>query len=383
MDGGLRMVDLKNTLTTLKVSWLKKVEDDDDVKLLINDSVPEICNILKFGLHYSKELKSVINNPFWSDVVKHFIILSEKCIPVTSDEMLSEPIFYNDNIVRGNKVIIIKGWVDHNIVFIHQLFNDRNKLMTYQEFMNKHPWCQTNFLVYTGITEAVKQYLRKMNMQEENITLNFSNKTKLTIKKGNKYVQKVLNSNDSQPSAVVRWNNIYIDINWKKVFAKIYTATKDVQLRWFQYRLLHRILPTQRYLHITKLSDDPICNFCLEDEQDTCHLFFECPVIFNFWKQFESLLKNHCIHCKNVCITKELVIFGYLESFKTDMTFEFLLLFAKFYIYKCKLNDMFPTLDEFRILLQKRYKLEKYVSCIKNDLRKFEENWCLYRNILF
>ena len=202
------------------------------------------------------------------------------------------------------------------------------------------------------------------------------------INSGNKAVQKFLNTIDtSKPTATYKWNRVFENIEWNKVYNRIYITTKDVQLRWFQYRVINRIIPTERYLYITKIKEDPICSFCHEEEQNICHLFFECDIVFNFWMKLERLFKEKCIHCNNISLDKELVILGYKKNFISDTVFDFILLLAKFYIYKMKLDEKFPTLENFINYLKKRYILEKYVASIENNAN-FDHMWRLYKVLI-
>lgn len=39
--------------------------------------------------------------------------------------------------------------------------------------------------------------------------------------------------------------HLYVDQNWwKKCYHLVSRLTRDIQLRWFQYRILHRVLAT-------------------------------------------------------------------------------------------------------------------------------------------
>ena len=53
-----------------------------------------------------------------------------------------------------------------------------------------------------------------------------------------------------------------------------------------------------------------------------------------------------------------LVLFGTSDNITTDRAFDFILLFAKFYIYKCKLQSTVPTLVTFLLQLKLRSNLE-------------------------
>ena len=323
-----------------------------------------------------------IYNPFWKDVLKHFIRTQEKLTPTNIDELMADHIFYNSNILRDHKPVFLKEWADNEILYIHQLLNNQNQFLTFDEFSTRYNCRHTNYLVFNGIINAVRRYKNSIHIPDNHTPKCLENKIWHNFKKGNKHIQKILNIKNLVPSAIAKWNRSFENLNWEKIFNKIYTTSNDVQHRWFQYRLIHRILPTQRYLFLTKIADSPICNLCSEDEQDTSHLFFECNIAQLFWGQLETRMKRKCHHCQNLRISKELVIFGLAENFISDKVFDQIILLAKHYIYLCKLKDDFPTLDQFIIVLKKRYTVEKYVATMENKSAIFNTDWLMYRTLL-
>ena len=381
-EGGLRMINIRNFISALKSSWIRKMHYNKDITNMITDLYPELPSLPRFGVEFSKKLHSTIKNPFWKDVVKHFIKIQEHLKPSDMNELMSDHIFYNSNILRNHQPIFLKEWADNDIIYIHQLHNDEGRFLSFDEFRTKYNNLQTNFLVYQGTINAIRRYKNTIQIPNNFDFKLTENKVWHNFKKGNKHVQKILNTNKTLPAAVIKWNLTFVNLNWVNIFNMIYTTSNDVQYRWFQYRLIHRILPTQHYLYLTKITDSPICNLCQEDEQDISHLFFECNVSQMFWGQFESWLKENCQHCHNIRILKQFVLFGTLENFKSDKVFDFLILFGKHYIYKCKLNDDFPTLEHFKILLKKRFNMEQYIAVLNNSEPKFKTNWLLYKHLI-
>ena len=57
-----------------------------------------------------------------------------------------------------------------------------------------------------------------------------------------------------------------------------------------------------------------------------------------------------------------------------------MILEAKQFIYRCKLNKCLPTLSAFLQQLMVRYKIEKYNSKISGELSTFSSNWFCYKN---
>ena len=380
-EGGIRMINVRNFITALKTSWIRKIKLNEKTCTISEDAAPGISKIQNFGKIYSQQLLESITNPFWKDVIKHYIKLSKKCNPTKVEEFFADHIFYNMNIKRDNNYIFIKEFSDNNIHLINHLCKDDGTFLSFNEFKNNNNWCTINFLTYNGILNSIKDYMRSMNINTQSPN-KFVNKLSFVISKGNKFVQNYLNSDNWIPTAMKKWNNYFENLDWSKIFSNIYTTTIDTQLRWFQFRLLHRIIPTQKYLYITKISDDPVCNLCSEEEQDICHLFFECNVSLKFWESLQKLLKEQCIHCQNIKLDKELIIFGYKKNFISDKIFNFIILFAKFFLYKCKLSNSFPTINRFKILLKNRYSLEKYTAFMQNKEDIFSENWRLYQNLI-
>ena len=378
-EGGLRMINIRNFITSLKTSIIRKMYSNDDLFSWVENINTQLVLVKNFGIEFSQQVAKNTENPFWKDVIKHLIKLYEKSRAANYEEFLMEHIFYNEFIIRNRKSIFLKEWADHKIIYVHQLLDNNGNFFNYQEFITKYPWCNTDFLTFLGIINSVKRSARRFVKTNTEL---FDNKTWSWLKKGNKFVITKLNDSQSNPAAVNRWNAIFDNIDWKKVFNSIYTTSDEVKLRWFQYRIVHRIIPTQRYLYIRKLVGNPICNFCRIEEQTLDHLFFECPQIQTFWDNLVNLLKRKCMNCQNLTLSKEFVILGTKVNFKTDKIFNFIILLAKFYIYKSKLDDTIPRLDIFMNSLKKRYSLEKYRAIINENKHKFDMEWLMYKSLI-
>ena len=96
-------------------------------------------------------------------------------------------------------------------------------------------------------------------------------------KKGSRALYDIfLNNITSIPKSENKWElllNLGYDLNWKKIYQNIFNFTNDTKLIWFQYRIIHRILATNKYLHAIKIKNDPLCSFCRTLKQlTTCSL---------------------------------------------------------------------------------------------------------------
>jgi len=142
-----------------------------------------------------------------------------------------------------------------------------------------------------------------------------------------------------------------------------------------------RILPTRRYLNMCKIVNSPQCLFCLNNEETLIHLFWECNVVKKFWQDLENMLRNKCINSARFSFSLELVIFGTSSFIKTDKVIEFIILFAKFYIYKCRFQDSTPNHLTYMINLKHRYLTEKLLAIRCNKYSIFQRSWFPYISV--
>ena len=151
-EGGLNMVDIHSFLTSLKVSWLRRLMDSNSANLVWSNLYPSLHNLQKFGSDYIQHCSSKIKNPFWVDVLKHYKKLFQLQISrgqaLDTLEVHQEPIFYNTHIKRNKKCIFMKEWETNGILKIKDLLDNNDEFVDYNGFKEKYNAPQTNFMLY-------------------------------------------------------------------------------------------------------------------------------------------------------------------------------------------------------------------------------------------
>ena len=147
-------------------------------------------------------------------------------------------------------------------------------------------------------------------------------------------------------------------------------------------RVLHIILPTERYLYICKIKDSPNCKRCGEEESIS-HLLYNCEFAQRCWVNLGNALRKKCHNCARLSFSLELVIFGSKNNFITDRGFDFILLLAKFYVYKCKFLDTPPNIRIFLGELRFRLKIERNIAIRNNRGNRFNLDWYPYRDFIY
>ena len=201
------------------------------------------------------------------------------------------------------------------------------------------------------------------------------------IKTNNAEIREIIDEDNKPPTATLKWDTFFPGLEWKTIFIKCSKTTIDTQLRWFQTRLLHRILPTRKYLYTCKLVTSPLCLQCSDKDETLSHLFWECKFAQQFWIDLEKVLKNKCYNCARFRFKLDLIIFGNANSFVTDKTIDFIILFAKFYIYRCRFLNTAPNCESFILCLKQRLDIERMLAIKKNRYNQFRQLWLPYNAI--
>ena len=131
-------------------------------------------------------------------------------------------------------------------------------------------------MTFSSCISAVTKYIPKLNLRLTNNVFLSSSKTWTVIHSVNKGVRIYYETfvvNKKQPSYCSKWQEKFrVDIHWEKVFNKL-CKIKDIKLKWFQIRVLNRIIATNITLHSMKVVTSSNCNFCKNERESILHLF--------------------------------------------------------------------------------------------------------------
>ena len=108
-EGGINIPDIKTYIDALKITWINRLIKDPPAKWkhILENKHENIRLINSVG---TKCLKDSIDNPFWNDVINAYDNLNSKIDVKTSNELLAEPIFYNENVQVNKKTIENQYW---------------------------------------------------------------------------------------------------------------------------------------------------------------------------------------------------------------------------------------------------------------------------------
>ena len=384
--GGINMVNIFDYLTCIRVNCFKRYLYDTECYNMTNEMYPKMKNVQFLGNDYLKNICKTVKNPLLCDILRHVSILFDKHKCHQLEDIVCERLFYNNNIIIGNKSVYYRSWVTENVTQIIHLMKDSGQFLSYQEFIQKFPNIQTHFLQYNSLICSVRSYFIKMNITNINININDIQVQEpvcwRTVRKNKKEIKGIIcQRKQNEHVSITKWNDRFDDLNWKNIFYKSNKTTIDTKLKWFQIRLIYRCLPTNRFLHLRKIKNDALCENCKNADESISHMFWECDYVQSFWKDLKNLFISKLPHCSNLNFDEQFILFGCKENTITDKPLDLFILSAKYHIYLCKFSQSIPNAHIFINQFKRRYKLEKYYNYnIENE--KFQQMWKPYEKLV-
>ena len=198
----------------------------------------------------------------------------------------------------------------------------------------------------------------------------------LKTKHSNKYLYDLqLNTEvNIKNNSEEKWDNELERENteWNKIYMVPIICTIYIKLREFQYKFLKRIVPTNTFLFKCKISNSNLCEFCSRDNETVKHLFWECNKIQHFWSQIKTFLMNSNIDITidylNICL-------GYTKAHVHSKLINFIILSAKYFIFKNKYMKTIPDIAAYKSYLNKRIEIEQHIAFQKDKLDQHNAKW--------
>jgi exonuclease III len=379
--GGIGLPNLEHFEMSLKITWIRKfIHTEHKWKNVILQGFPLIANMNNFGPEITSRYQG---NPFWKDVFKAYKTFFYKVKPRTAEEILSEPICFNDRLKHGNRTIKNRMLQDKDIFKIGHFLKENGQFLSNREFSQKYE-LNINFLTYLGWRQTINQYITRSNLRIYDNSfedMNACHKLIIRNKKGCKEIYNVLNLNADRPNCCTKWEQkINVEINWNSCFYNI-KKISEVNMKWFQLRIVHRVLGTNIVLSHIGVANNQNCSYCTTIKDSIDHIFWDCPVAQQFWEHYNTLVRNKCLNAHNMRLSKCLIVLGIDNNIIIDRTMYFIIMLAKQYLYKCKLDSSIPDIEVFRKRLRWRYNIEEYNAKLRQKHAKFKVDWVIYKEL--
>ena len=161
------------------------------------------------------------------------------------------------------------------------------------------------------------------------------------------------------------------DIHWSNIFIAV-NKTADSKLRDFQYKIIHRILSTNRLPYLYKIKNSPFCDECTETEEDLIHLFYSCPKKLKLWENFANALSTK-VNMYPYVNAENIILGIYDETKDLENT---LILLVKRYIFINKSLKREITIKNLFYFLNRQRLLETNAINLRQKAKN-EKKWSI------
>lgn len=326
-EGGIQMIDMLEVQMRYYLQWAGKLassqqENWSNIPKWHYSSLGSDLGVFSINCHVSqiKQLENV-KNQFWETVLTTY--LKEKSLTdiekVDVSNVLNQTLFNNNLIQHKGSVLFHAEWVKKGLEKVHNIVSlTERRFLTLHEVQNIITTNKANvFFEYWAVINALphiwKVWVREcsLEIQEENsldrlIIFNTKLKNIKAMLKNKKDITQV------PPYACYYWKRLFdTEIN-EDVWTMSRKATKEVRLLELQWKIVHRIYPTNIILEKMKIVKNNKCSYCPNEVDFLEHFYYECQIIKNFWNYVSTTLSM--IFEKKIMCTIQDVLFGFQHN---------------------------------------------------------------------
>jgi len=389
-NGGLKMLDIESMISAQRVMILKKYlgESNSTWKTILDDFFfGNIGGKLILFCDFETSKLPVHLPIFYKECLEAFRNLKKSKV-ATYEDVVDQIIWNNRNIVIHGKSLFEKHLFTKGIVKIGDLLSDTGKFLESPKVLEAN-LSPIQYFKLIGIVDAIPKewrlIIKESHIQHQQLypqqhldtVYIYIDETKSDLlKASSKLLYKGFKTKkQTPPTAKRKLKDKYPEVieDWKKIYSLPFTVTLETKIREFQYKLLNDIIFTNERLFRFKMIESPMCTFCLKEVESLEHLLFYCDTTKDFWRAFSSWLSNQNVSLDT--LTFENILFGVFNNNEDFIILNHLILLGKFFIYKCKLNKIKPTLTIFLAKTKTVYYIEKKIATKNNQLYKHYKKW--------
>ena len=367
-QGGLKMLHVESFSKAMKLSWVNRMYNTTDSNIwkhLALQTIQEqhLSSIFESSDLHIKLVCSKINNLFWKEVLVNWGQYKDNIIKVPDSILVPNQCIWDYKFIKNHNLLIRRNYyMSKGLIHMEDLFdyneNRFKKVNDLNESYNIQITPFDYFCLVSSIPKSIKTHVKNYKAPQ-NIVYNPAIDRICTQKKPSRHIYKTfIKDVQCDVKSKTKWNNELAsnidEQKWQSIFSLPNNITQDAALRIFQYKILHRILPTNKLLTIYGMRDNANCEFCTTVEETLIHMFHTCPTILTLWYEIAEWLAPeidiyHYINSENI-----LLGIG-SENAKLPNS---ILLFIKRYIFISKCKNSMPTLAGSKIFLKNAYLLE-------------------------
>ena len=155
-------------------------------------------------------------------------------------------------------------------------------------------------------------------------------------------------------------------IDWVEVYKHNMKLT-SIAYQALQYKILTKIVATNRLLYQIGITGTPMCERCRESVDTIVHKFWACPAVKQFWTEVKLYLQNMGVIQNISVFNLKMIILGNTESSIVNHAAV---------IGKSMIARKYTlSVELFLILLKRDMEKERYIATQKSEMRDYDSKW--------
>ena len=130
------------------------------------------------------------------------------------------------------------------------------------------------------------------------------------------------------------------NIHPRAIYESSFKVTVENKLRYFQFKVIHNILPSNNLLFKMKLESSPSCVRCNFHQETLVHLLYEGPNVQKFWQKVIAWWNEK--RTENITLNATGIMYGYKPESTLHIALNHFLILGKYHIFQSSLNDNPP-----------------------------------------
>lgn len=392
-EGGLGLHNITNRIKAAKLSWLKKMVVAPSEPWQYYFEFKMDLPAFELALRRTSPPRLSRVAPFFAEIFKYWAELQNE--PPLSEMAIRNEFLWGNKFLRGN----VKKKIETFCRGLH--IYKINDLLHFGRFMSHDQFTEAygcpplpgmlpaltrlipdNWLL---LMSPINKRIHDHNLYLANVKSEWVDIQAMTAKSFYTLFQ---NKKPLGYTCADRWTKAYggdesfsSPCLWESWFLLPYRLSHSVQLQSFSFRIFYRTLPCKVFLNQIKAVESEICPRCAERD-DIFHFLFECPTVKDFWDSLATWLDSKPgVAPFPEDLTEEEFLLGITEREGDFSLFNFVVLCAKFYIYKLttfSLGD--PALLQFLLELKNRLSVERLCCFADGSFSKRFKKWEQFYN---
>ena len=377
-NDGLSMIDVNSFIKSMKVTWIKRLySSQHDWAKLIQKELPPVPELLTYGTVALAKVKGKLTNPFWKEVISAWSDFWDS-FNQDSNEVITEALWFSN--VTKYKNSKIKTWDNAGLRFIADLINNDTGTLYSKGELEIRYGIRMTFLCYSSLVRSLPNIVKESNYKScisyPLIPFRINVVQETTSAKISQLVYKEYVSclkkqhENSQRTLKEKWVR---DIRYFHCGSMwdVSKATKNTYIQTFHFRLISRIIATNKFLQIIGKTEDNSCTFCSSEVETINHLFWGCRVVQRFTSEIDNVMNSRfgfqCNFTERKCFFPNLD-----ECQKTQII---VCSVAKIVIYSARHHKNKPSITHFLNGLQLEATNEFHSARLSGELVKYHDKW--------